>query len=168
MRLRLLYLLALALAVGCARHTHKLDGRWEPLHEVAEAGDELIAPGVTTTVGHSCFVADLDSWLLRHPPGTIEYDAVLLHEQIHSRRQLDYELGLAAWLARYLADPEFRWEEEKLGYEAAITHLVQNGRQVNTEHLALILNKNYDFNGRMVSYADALEWVRGIVARAQH
>lgn len=167
MRLRLCLLLTLGLVAGCFRHTHKLEERWEPLREVAEAGDELVKPGVTTTIGHSCYVADLDAWLLRHPPGTVEYDAILLHEQVHSRHQFGYELGLAAWLARYLADPEFRWEEEQSGYEAEITHRVRNGRSVNAEQLTLILNKNYDLNGRMVSYAEALVWIRETIARAR-
>jgi len=156
-----LVLLALALA-GCS--SVELPERWLPLEEVVERPSLPFASDrAVTTLGATVYVTHLDPWrdeLPDLPPGRV---ALLLHEQEHAKRQLAYGAGLTAWVLRYLNDPAFRWEEERAGWALEIRERRRVGlwSAGSAESVARGLAANYD---GMVSYGDALEWVRGVVA----
>ena len=157
---RLLPLLLLVLA-GCQR-PYPLDERWRPLVEVVERPDLFVSDTVTTTIGTRIYVANLDLWLQRYPPGSVEQEALLLHEREHSIRQL--EAGLGPWLARYLNDRDFMWREEQLGWALELRHLRDGGRPVVPAGIAFTLNGYQNLSGTMVGYDEALAWVEAVLS----
>lgn len=157
---RLLPLLLLVLA-GCQR-PYQLDERWRPLVEVVERPDLFVSDTVTTTIGTRIYVANLNLWLQRYPPGSVEQEALLLHEREHSIRQL--EAGLGPWLARYLNDRDFMWREEQLGWALELRHLQDGGRPVVPAGVAFTLNGYQNLSGTMVGYDEALAWVEAVLS----
>jgi hypothetical protein len=82
--------------------------------------------------------------------------ALLEHEKIHAKRQA--ELAYIFWYLGYELSDGFRWEEEKLGYEAQILYLRRRGVTVNEEwFLTVVLS---EFYRGMVSKDEALKWFR--------
>lgn len=142
---------------------HPLEGRWRPLVKVVERPS---LPGLseraTTTVGDTVYVADLERWLAEHPPGDPRYDAVLLHEQVHARRQ--GEQGLEGWLDRYLNDRAFMWSEEQLGWYEQIQELKRRGLGIDAAALARNLAGYGNLAGPMVSEQEARAWVDAVLA----
>jgi hypothetical protein len=167
--MRLFIVLVSLVMVGCNGPSYKLEDRWLPLERIQQTTDKLIADNTTTTIGDTCFCNDLKQWLLDYPPGSVEFEAILLHERVHSTRQGSFAGKAEAWLADYVLNTKFRWEEEQLGWKEEITHLVQNGRYVNPQEVAIWLNKNYSgpVGGRMVSFEVALAWVQATITAAQ-
>lgn len=163
MRYGLVLVLLLALTVGCVANVapvlegYTLDRQWAPLEKVVQVGD-VQEEGTTTTVGTVVYVRSLKQWLLDYPPGTPKSEALLLHERTHAVRQGNY--GLMEWLARYVADPGFRWSEERVGWGLEIEHLFRSGLPVPPpEQLATWWHEGYVLLGRpMVSYEEGLAW----------
>lgn len=146
--------------------SYKLDSKWEPLETVEEATDKIFTPGMTATIGMHCYTADLKEWKKNFPPGSTEETAILLHEQLHAQRQLDYPGTIAIWLFRYITSPDFRWEEERRGYEIEIRYLQNHGLRIDVNNLAVIMSHNYKtFGGQMISYHDAVNWINGLIAK---
>lgn len=156
---RLVCALFLLLVVGCSGDVHKLPEEYEPLERVKESS--LRSEGYVTTVGDTLYVHDLKDWLEVHVPGSPKYKATLLHEQQHSIRQKDE--GLAKWIARYGFDTDFMWEEEQIGWYYEIITLRQWGLNPSPEAIANSLSNYKNLSGRMVSYNDALMWVRAVL-----
>lgn len=153
----LVYLCVVLALSGCVFKSIDLESRWAPLTKVYETGS--VARGVTMTIDHACYVHDLRDWQRENPLGSDEREALLLHEQAHSKRQLS--VG-PFWYARYALDRKFRWEEEKLGYQVQISYLVQHLKSVDTTMLAAVLSGSV-YDG-MVSYPEALAWVQSVIA----
>lgn len=158
--LSLLLALLAPLASGCQR-PYPLDERWRPLVEVVERPNLLVSNALTTTIGTRLYVADLRAWLRRYPPGSIEQEALLLHEREHARRQL--ALGLGPWLARYLNDRAFMWHEEQVGWALQLAHLRDHGGPLVPEALATALAGYRNLAGPMVGYAEALAFVQAVL-----
>ena len=156
-------LLVLLLLAGCHR-PYALDERWRPLVEVVERPDLLVSDSISTTLGTRVYVANLDDWLRRFPPESVEQEALLLHEREHAVRQLD--AGLGAWLARYLNDCAFMWREEQLGWFLQLRHLRTAGRPVFPAVIALALSDYRNLSGPMVGYEEALAWVEAVLSGA--
>ena len=154
-------LLVALLPAGCTR-PHRLDPKWSPLVEVVERPDLILSEGASTTVGTRVFVANLKGWLRRYPVGSVEREALLLHEREHALRQLRY--GVGDWIARYLNDTAFMWREEQLGWAQELLHLRDNGRPVLPEAIAVALSEYQNFTGAMVAYPDALAWVGDVLS----
>ncbi len=142
---------------------HRVDPRYAPVEAIVE---RPTLPGlsstVATTIGTKVYVADLDGWLKRHPPGSATYDAVLLHEQVHARRQL--AAGVDPWVQRYLHDRAFMWDEEQRGWYVQLQHLRQQGLGIDVQAVARNLSKYRNLTGPMVSYDDALAWTEAVLA----
>lgn len=146
---------------------YKLNSKFAPLKAVEEATDKLFVEGMTTTIGNYCYVPDLKKWRQFYPDGSVQQDALLYHEQVHAKRQLGYPITL--WLARYVTEPSFRWEEEKLGYEAEFRYLYKNGILLNPEAFAIMVSHDYKILGQqMVTYKDALDWINGLIWKIQN
>lgn len=141
-------------------NTHELAPEWRPLEEIVEGDLPFISDTATTTLGTRVFTVDLDDWLQKRPVNSDEYRALLMHERVHAQRQLD--AGLTGWLFNYINDEDFRWEEEKLGWEQEIRYLRSRGKAKPAEYYAVILSSKYD---GMVSYEEALRWVREVLSR---
>ncbi len=156
-------LMALLLLAGCQR-PYALDERWRPLVAVVERPDLLVSDTVSTTLGTRVYVANLDGWLRRFPPDSVEQEALLLHEREHSVRQL--EAGLGAWLARYLNDRAFMWREEQLGWFLQLRRLRDAGRPIVPAVVALALSDYRNLSGPMVGYEEALAWVEAVLSGA--
>ena len=58
------------------------------------------------------------------------------HEEVHARRQKEYETP-AGWWRRYIVDPEFRLEEERLAHIAEYQWLMDNATSRNERRQAL-------------------------------
>lgn len=142
---------------------HRVDPRFAPIEAIVE---RVPLPGLSrttaTTVGTKVYVADLKGWLRRHPPGSALYDAVLLHEQVHARRQL--AAGVDPWIERYLRDRAFMWDEEQRGWYVQLQHLRQQGLAIDAQAVARNLSKYRNLAGAMVSYDDALTWTQAVLA----
>ncbi len=157
--MRRLLIMVVLLVSGCS-HAHKLDSQYRPLEQIRES---VMRPGTgITTLGKSCYVRDLDEWLEKHPPGSPLFHAIMLHEQLHAQRQLD--MGLTKWLGRYLTDLSFMRDEELRGWYLQIQEYRRRGLQVSPEGVAKALSDYQSFAGRMMSYEDALTWIRDVLA----
>lgn len=167
---RLLPLLLILLA-GCT--TYPLGPEWKPLSAVVERPSLPFASDTaTTTKGSHVYVVDLPGWLMEYPPGSVEFVALMRHERTHAVRQFRYEgllgeLAVAAWIARYLVDHKFMWEEEQAGFYMAIKHLQANGRWdwFRTLQVAHAMSSMYKtITGEaMVSEAEARAWIESVL-----
>jgi hypothetical protein len=54
--------------------------------------------------------------------------ALLLHEAVHGERQLAYPGGVEAWWRRYIAEPQFRLDEEVPAHKAELAHLLTKAK----------------------------------------
>ncbi|MCO5167887.1 MAG: hypothetical protein M9894_16205 [Planctomycetes bacterium] len=132
---RVLLFVLLATCAGCGARQIELEERWRPLEAVVEARVPWAEDTTTVTLGTRCYTADLGWWEIAYPEGP-HRDALLLHEQEHAVRQA---VAGRTWYARYLADPA-------------------------PEHYAEVLAGYRLPGGRMVSYEDALAWVRDVLS----
>lgn len=158
--MRLVVLLMILLVSGCATKVHEVPEQYRPLERIKES---VLRPGsYITTVGTTARVWDLDEWLAKHPPGGPMYHAILMHEKLHTERQLAY--GLDAWIGRYLIDTEFMWDEESRGWFLQIQEYRRRGLRPNAPGIAKILAGYRNFAGPMILYEDALKWVQDVLA----
>ena len=158
---RSLLLATILLLAGC-QSPYALDERWRPLVEVVERPDLLVSDTIATTLGTRVYVADLDAFLERFPPESVEQEALLLHEREHAVRQL--YAGLGPWLARYLNDRGFMWREEQVGWFLQLRRFQAGGRPLYPRVIAQALAGYRNLEGRMVSEAEALAWVQAVLA----
>lgn len=142
---------------GCSAGSLRLDKRWLPLTHIVERNLPFIPDNVVTTIGTTAYISNLDEFLENNQPGSPRFESLMLHEQIHSIRQLNY--GIIIWIINYMIYPSFRWEEERLGWEADIRFTKRHGIAKKDEQYALILS---EFYGNMITYDRALKWVRSI------
>lgn len=166
-----LLILVLITLSGCMMGDKKEDGtpavrrveaEYTPLKWIRERPDVLLSSTAITTVGENAYVVDLGEWLERHPPGSPTYVAKLAHEQVHSIRQ--HKKGTFLWVSKYLWDTDFMWEEEQRGWYVEITQLRKRGKRVSPEGVAAALKGYKNISGRMVSYEEALKWVKDVLA----
>jgi hypothetical protein len=146
------------------RRSHALDARYAPLVAIVERDLPGVSDTAATTMGTKVYVADLDRWLRAHPPGSPMFEATMLHEQVHARRQA--AAGVDAWIARYLRDRAFMWDEEQRGWYVELRYLVGHAQRVDAQAVARNLSKYSNLSGAMVSYDDALAWTRAVLASA--
>jgi hypothetical protein len=142
------WLLLSLLVAGCASEL-RLRG-YEPLVAVREV-PSMPGDRVTTIYG-AAYVRDL-GWF--ESLDATYRDALLKHEQVHSRRQMDNPL----FFVRYGLEKDFRWEEEKLGHAEEIRALKQAGRLIDTDAYVRSLSGPTYLN--MVSAREARAWVEG-------
>lgn len=88
------------------------------------------------------------------PPISIQAAALLEHEKVHARRQIE---GLSIlWGFLYSTSASFRWKEESAGYETQFVYMAERGHITSkSEALHLVLDSFY---GDMVSTHEASEW----------
>lgn len=161
---KLFFMLSVAFMLsGCTGPTLTLDKQFAPLERVVEAPGNVIPTHTITTIDETSYVTSLKQFLLDYPQGSAGYTAVLLHERTHVIRENAFPGGPAAWIAKYLIDRDFRWQEEKAGWKVEILYNIQHGQYANPAEIAATLNQNYRFGGRMVSYDEAIKWVQGVI-----
>ncbi len=148
--------LLIALLAGCS--SVELDPQYRPLTTLREGSP--LGESAATTLGSTVYVADLDDWGGRL--GTPRMHALLMHERVHSIRQ--HEIGLGLWLWRYLTSTKTAWREEQLGWAVQIQELRRGGEQVNPEGIARLLSDYAHPGGQIVSYEDALAFVKSVLA----
>jgi len=155
------------LVAGCsAPESFDLEPEWLPLKHLVERPDMLAASTVVFTVGENAYVEDIDRWLAEHPVGSGVYRAILRHEQEHSSRQLD--MGVYAWLARYMLDVGFMRDEELRGWYWQIKVLGQHGITIDPGGIARNLHHYWNAGGKMIGYDEALQWVQDVQAGNWH
>lgn len=157
---KLLWALPVIFCLGC--NTFELNEKWRPLEQMVERIHVDGQSGITTTLGTKIYRENIDKYLEENPPGSPKFDSLLYHEQVHSKRQL--RLGLAKWLSKYGTDTEFMWGEEQLGYYAGLKEKQRRGLWVNIDGRARAMAKYTNLMGKMVSYEDALQWVRDVLS----
>ena len=145
---------------------HELGDEYLPLEKVRERSepfDFLVqSPGITTTIGTSAYVKSIDLFLEKYPIGSPGYVALMRHEQEHAKRQLDR--GLYQWIAQYGVDRQFALIEEQIGYYYQMRTLMDAGVRILPEVFASRLSNYKNLSGSLISYEDALEWARDVVA----
>ena len=62
-------------------------------------------------------------------------EALHAHELVHGQRQTADETAIVKWWHTYLADPEFRVNEELLGHKAELKVLLQNVADRNRRNM---------------------------------
>jgi len=152
-RTGLVVLIALA---GCVSHHVDLDPKFSPLTRLDEPVDAslVLKPLMVTTIYGTSYTASVASLSQAYGGvGSVPWDALFFHEQVHAKR----EFANPEFLVRYVAERSFRWHEEQLGYEVEITYLRAHGWQVDLAGYATTLSSAYD---GMVSYNDALAWLK--------
>lgn len=167
----LIFYLALVVLPGCIAEgsplptygeTRPIEADYRPLVVLSERPDLVLSSTAITTVGTTAYVVDLDAWLTKHPPGSSTYHALMLHEQEHSKRQLDY--GTLRWVGRYVNDASFMWAEEQRGYYHQIIALRNAGQFVNVDGLAAAMVKYKTVGGTpMVELEAAKVWIRQVL-----
>jgi len=145
---------------GC--NTFDLDEKWLPLEQMVERLHIGGQEGITTTVGTKIYSEDIDDYLEKNPPGSVGFDSLLYHEQVHSKRQL--KTGVTKWIYEYLHNTEFMWKEEQLGYYVAIKNIRSRGYSILVENVAKAMSGYQNLVGSMVSYDDALQWVNNVLS----
>lgn len=171
---KFLWCAALLLCSGCINTAPKfgisdavlaLGPEWRPLQEIRERPYLLRDVGsdtATTTVGKVAYVRDLEEWMIRVPAGSPKFNAILRHEQEHSKRQL--AAGTYLWIAKYSYDTKFALLEEQIGYYYELTVRRQLGGSVKPEAYAVALSSYENLAGKLISYEDALAWVRAVLS----
>lgn len=114
-----LLLFALLALTGCQFKTFDLADEWAPLKQISERPSILAKDSISTTIGDTLYVEDLERFWLKHPEGSADLRGLLKHEREHSVRQ--YAKGVALWLACYVADKKFMWNEERRGWYLWLT-----------------------------------------------
>jgi hypothetical protein len=152
----MLLLLSLLLCVGC--NTFDLAEKWLPLTQMVERPHIDGKSGITTTVGTKIYRENIAGFLEKNPPGSLRFDTLLYHEQVHSKRQL--KMGLMTWLVKYGSDTEFMWMEERLGYYAGFMNMRRRGGYIDAVWKAKSMAKYVGPTGPMVTYEDALKWIQ--------
>ena len=142
---------------GCVNY-QSLDEKYYPIKYISERPwylsvitDEMFV----TTIGDTVYVADINKWSKMR--SLAQYDITLSHEKVHAYRQ--EEKGLYSWLWNYITCTEFRWHEEQLGWYVDLKLTQMYKLPIYPEVTAGILD-NYQ---SMVSYDDALKWVRDVI-----
>jgi hypothetical protein len=154
-----LLLLVLLPLTGCFK-TFELDKTWAPLVKISERPDMLAKNTVSTTIGSTIYVGNIDQWFERNPLGSPQFIGLMKHEQEHSKRQ--FKKGVFTWLAKYLSDVEFMWSEEQRGYYLAFT--TPGYRYDPRQRARNMSNYKNAVGKRMVSYEDALQWIYDVRA----
>lgn len=95
------------------------------------------------------------------PTGHDLADHIQAHEQVHINQQRNG--GTPAWWERYLADPQFRFEQELEAYQVQYKFILEN---CNRDQRRKLLKKiATDLSGAMygniVSYKQAEEAIKG-------
>lgn len=118
-------------------------------------------PYVSMTIGRYVYVSK-EKWT----PINLYYfseraHSILIHENFHARRQ--QERGVNLWIWKYCCSKKFRFEEEKLAFEAEFRYLiVECGWWFDASYLkeyAKIMSEEY---GGMIDYENALEYVTAL------
>ena len=160
---RIVLLAALVLpSLGCGSKEFTVPEMYAPLVSIVERPNYVLPETAITTIGTTAYVVSLGDWLADHPEGSIAFNATLLHEQEHSKRQLSY--GTLAWLAQYVVDTGFMWAEEQRGWYLELKALANSGQHLNVDAIAQILHDYKNLSGRMVSFPEAQIWVRDVLA----
>lgn len=140
------------------KHIEILEGT--PFKEVRIKGSLwLLVDSARTimTVGNTLYTHP-DMWEEMIPTTRRAKAVIQIHEPTHAKRQ--FEAGIDGWVWDYIFDKKFRWEEEKLAYEAEWTYMVENGYSYTDAHhrmwAEILSGKTYR---KMVSFNEAYQWV---------
>ncbi len=155
-----LMVLALTLLTLTGCKSAKIPSNFEPLTELKE---RTFGDGTFVTTFHtSVWTNDIDSFLKRAPIGSHAFNAVMLHERIHSIRMGNF-ITTCLFGLRYAFDTEFMWEEERIGWYFELKYRQKHGILRPAEHTAITLAKYKNGMGRMISYDAALKWVYSVL-----
>lgn len=148
----------LLLTSGC--NTHSIPSHFSPLDEIIErpfGGD-----GFVTTFHNDVWVNDIDDFLKRKPVGSPEFNATMIHERVHSIR-MGNPITTLWFVAVYVFDRDFMWEEESIGWYFQLQYMKKKGILSPPEVIAVVLTRYENLIGKMISYNDALQWVRDVL-----
>lgn len=140
----------------------KLDNKYYPLTRLKQDSTLKIDNDTIVTDYATAFVKNLSEFLGETPQDSVRFQAVLLHEQYHSKRQ--FEVG-ERYKTLYLNERLFRWAEEREGWRIQIRYLQQNGNAREKPDVKLIANFlafNPTYNS-MVEYDYAIKWVQSVI-----
>lgn len=128
--------LLLALGIGCqSPEVIELDARFMPLQRLRQAQVPGLGEGMVATIYTEVLTRDLGALLDAYPQGSVELEALLLHEREHSFREFANPL----FLGEYAASSAIRWREEKIGWGKEIEVLRAHGKAIDAEWVAQTL-----------------------------
>lgn len=159
-RLILLFLMLIALS-GCK--TYDLGPEWEPLEQIVETpweNDKIV------TWSPSVYTDSIDDFLDNNPPNSGSFLGRMMHEQVHAKRQEWIPIiGKYLWGIYYATVPGAMWDEERLGWfvqlKVFIKYNVEGGLH-NQIKFAKLMSRYIGLWGKMISYADALQWIKDV------
>jgi hypothetical protein len=165
---RLVVAAILVMCAGCHGaptygSTRDIEPEYRPLKTISERPDMILSSTAISTVGDTVYVVNLTNLLDSHPVGSVPYKALLLHEQEHAKRQASARM--VGWLARYLTDAKFMWNEESRGWYLELITLRNGGVTVNVQRVAGVLSSYKTILGaRMISRANAETWISQVLS----
>jgi len=152
--------------VGCkGPSTYALSGEWHPLRQISERGP-VVGLVVTSdtkiyTIGDTVYVKDLENYLKRKPPGSVQFKAQMRHEQEHAIRQRT--AGLRIWLTRYGYNTRFAWLEEQCGWYYELIALQKAGLRINVDGVAAVLAGYKNLSGHITTFEEAKKWTLDVL-----
>lgn len=91
-------------------------------------------------------------------------DALKAHERVHSRQQITFDGGPAAWWTKYLEDPQWRYGQELAAHQAEYKWHADRWLRDNTKPNALIRTRRHiavrlssKLYGNVVSFDEAYQ-----------
>jgi hypothetical protein len=158
MRRRSLLLVLIAL-LSCAPNPlnhYVLDSRWYPLQWIQRA--DWVEPDVVRTSIPILYTRSIEDFLAQPD---IERNALLLHEQHHAQKQLEYGLNYFNYL--YTNDYGFRANEERAGWSLQIRYIIHKGGTVDPYSVATFMSTHY---GGVFEFQSTLAWVANEITLA--
>ena len=145
-------------SAGCK--TKSIPKHFAPLETLVERpwGDNQFL----TTLHTSVWVSDIEDYLKRSPEGSYGYNSTMIHERIHSIRMGNI-FSTGVFVLQYGFNTDFMWEEEQLGWYFDLKYKQKKGILKQPEYYALVLAKYKNLTGKMVTYIDALAWVKDVL-----
>lgn len=100
--------------------------------ELLEAGFDVNAPDVIFTYGE-----------ILYNPHNVHLDSALLaHEALHTKQQMETPGGAAAWWRKWIHDPAFRAEQEAQAYGVQYRHAckIYKNREDRSKYLNAVVH----------------------------
>jgi hypothetical protein len=122
---------------------------------------ELVFPGVKANLNGAKQIYFCYGNTIYNPSGRPLEKYIIAHEVLHSMQQAD--TGVEMWWDRYLADPEFRFQQELEAHcvEYEQYRLENPGRAFRRRYIAILAERlSGPLYGRVVSKAQAMELIK--------
>jgi hypothetical protein len=115
--------------------------------------------GVYATIGETMYIDEADWKAYIRDKRTTRLRSLIIHESTHASRQL--QIGMSLWMFYYFTSTTFRWEEEKIAYEAEWRVEIADGkRYTGADFHFFAKNMSGPMYHGMTTYDEAYEFMK--------